>query len=462
MMLRVAPLPLKPFFSRTGFSSTGLGGAALVMMVAIAYTNALHGGFQFDDYNVIVDNSAVHSWSAWWHSMPGIRPLLKLSYTANWLAGPAPAGFIAFNIVCHALNSLLVFGLCRRLFATLPNLYVQPNRFAPAFIAALIFALHPAQTEAVTYICGRSVVLMSLFYLAAAATGCSESRGARQCWSPLFFGAALLTKETSWTLPLALLLIDGLRGKPYRESIRRLWPHGLTLAAVGTAMLAVGGYRQLLAHSIGLRGPLSNLAAQVDGVFYLATQPLVLLHTNIDPDLPASAALDALWSIKLIVLVALLIIGCVARRSWSGFAILWFVIHLLPTNSLLPRNDIANDRQLYLALIGPALWVVHGLLKLAPPRMVWIGAAPLVFFLGTATMLRNDDYRDEVSLWQATARASPHKARVWNNLGYAYQLAGRYAQARAAYRYALTLDPKHNRARINNWLLQDGATGLRQ
>jgi tetratricopeptide (TPR) repeat protein len=151
-----------------------------------------------------------------------------------------------------------------------------------------------------------------------------------------------------------------------------------------------------------------------------------------------------------------------ARRSLAGFAILWFVIHLLPTNSLLPRNDIANDRQLYPALIGPALWVAHGLIKLSPPRVALTGAALLVFVLGTATMLRNEKYRDEISLWQTTAHASPHKPRVWNNLGYAYQLAGRNAQARAAYRFALTLDPEYERARINNWLLQDGVIRPRQ
>ena len=80
----------------------------LIATVALAYANALDGPFQFDDWNVIVDNPAVHSWATWWHFMPGIRPLLKATYTANWTSGFGTAGFHAVNVVLHAINALLV------------------------------------------------------------------------------------------------------------------------------------------------------------------------------------------------------------------------------------------------------------------------------------------------------------------------------------------------------------------
>jgi hypothetical protein len=86
--------------------------------------------------------------------MPGIRPLLKLSYAANWVLGPGPLGFHLFNLVCHAANALMVWLLLRRwLPALAPRLEMSA---AAAFTAALLFALHPAQTEAVTYVAGRS------------------------------------------------------------------------------------------------------------------------------------------------------------------------------------------------------------------------------------------------------------------------------------------------------------------
>ena len=143
------------------------------------------------------------------------------------------------------------------------------------------------------------------------------------------------------------------------------------------------------------------------------------------------------------------------RSRWLQFALLWFFLHLLPTNSLLPRNDVANDRQLYLALIGPAAMLAVSLVEWR--RRYWreIVMAALLIVLAAATMTRNRDYRSEIALWEATARTSPNKARVWNNLGYAYQLAGRHESALARTSSALTLAPAYDRARINWLLLRD-------
>ena len=136
--------------------------ALLVLAVVLAYANAVGASFQFDDFNVIVNNPMVHSWAAWWSGMPGIRPLLKVSYTANWTSGLGVAGFHVSNIALHAANALFVLALVRRLA---PRLVVD----APAaFFTALVFALHPAQTEAVTYVSGRSTALMAAFSLLAA------------------------------------------------------------------------------------------------------------------------------------------------------------------------------------------------------------------------------------------------------------------------------------------------------
>ena len=83
-----------------------------------SYANALRGVFQFDDYNVIVDNPTVHSAAAFVANLPaGIRPVLKLTYLLNWTAGAGPFGFHLVNISLHAANTLLVFLLARRMTA---------------------------------------------------------------------------------------------------------------------------------------------------------------------------------------------------------------------------------------------------------------------------------------------------------------------------------------------------------
>jgi protein O-mannosyl-transferase len=145
-----------------------------------------------------------------------------------------------------------------------------------------------------------------------------------------------------------------------------------------------------------------------------------------------------------------------ARARWLRFALLWFVLHLLPTNSLLPRNDIVNDRQLYLALIGPAFAIAYASFALPARVFVRVGLVLMLSAIcAVSTWQRNADYHDEIALWEAAARSSPHKSRVWNNLGYAYQLVGRRNDAIAAYEHALALDANHERARINLRLLKE-------
>jgi tetratricopeptide (TPR) repeat protein len=415
----------------------------LLAAVAFVYVNALPAAFQFDDFNVIVDNPAVHSWNAWLASMPGIRPLLKLSYTFNWSMGWGTVGFHAFNIVVHGFNVLLVHALVCRLC----RLHLAEHAEYAALLAALLFALHPAQTEAVTYISGRSVSLMACFYLSGMLLWLHGRRGC----AALMLLAALMVKETAWTLPFALLLWQRAEGKSLRESARELLPLWLVLAAAMLAMLAMPAYQRLLAGSLSVRGLGENLTAQVEGQFYLLTQPLLMLHANIDPDIAVPEQLGLAWLLKVIVLSGLVGWGVHAmrKRPWLGLGILWFFLHLLPTNSLLPRSDIANDRQLYLALIGPALLLVIVLVRSVPARIAVSAGFALVLLQGAATISRNEDYRTEVSLWRATAEASPNKARVWNNLGYAYRLAGNLSEAHSAYWRALEIDRNDIQARAN-------------
>jgi tetratricopeptide (TPR) repeat protein len=176
---------------------------------------------------------------------------------------------------------------------------------------------------------------------------------------------------------------------------------------------------------------------------------------NVDPDLAVAAS----WTPSL-ALQAALLAGAVAagfanlrRRPWPAIAILWFFIHLLPTNSVLPRLDLANDRQLYLASAGfflAAAVLLQRLLDRAPRRWVVNALVGIVLLgLGYATAQRNETYRSEVSFWEDAAKKSPHKARVFNNLGFVYYQAGRLDEAEQAYLRALELDPKHPRAYWN-------------
>lgn len=427
--------------------------------VFIAYLNAFQGGFQFDDYNVIVNDARVHGWQAWFASMPGIRPLLKASYTLNWTSGLGLFGFHLLNLAVHAASAILVYLLALRGFAEIAPLPESAGRSASLF-AALLFALHPAHTEAVTYLSGRSSSLTAAFYLASLL---AYDRG-RQPGSPLvfrylsllFFLLALAVKEIAVTLPLALFLWEYCR--PARRSMRAIlaaqWSYWLVLAAALLAMLLHPVYFDLLAYSLGQRTFPDSLYAGVQGAAYLLGQLFFPLHPNIDPDLSLPVTGSGEFAAKAALLGFLLAAGLTSlrRAPWLAFGILWFFVQLLPAHTLVPRLDIANDRQLYLASVGPLLALAFFLTRLAMrwPALPWrIAAATACALLALATHARNRDYRDEITLWETTAEYSPDKGRVYNNLGYAYELAGRKEDARKAYRRALEIAPNHARAAAN-------------
>jgi hypothetical protein len=405
--------------------------AAVALIAAAAYLPSLGGVFHFDDYNVIVHYDTVHSWQALLERAGlGVRPLLKASYTLNWTLG---FGFSLLNVALHATNAALLFLIGEALFR---------DRRA-ALIAALLFALHPAATEAVTYISGRSSSMMAVFYLGAIL---AYLHGARWWISSLLFVCAVATRETAVTLPAALLLCEVCRRTPWREIARRQRAHWSLLAAGAVFLLFNQRYFDLVAYGYGERSLADNLITQVGAVSYLVLRLISLQGYNIDPALPTLTEWSPGVVFQALVLCLLFVLGIanLRLRPWIAFGILWFFLQLAPTNSIVPRLDVANDRQLYLASWG--LFLAAGIQLRNLGRTFW-GFVLLLF--ATTSVARQVDYWSEISLWESSVALAPWNARGHNNLGYAYQLAGRTEDARREYRAALIFEPRHAKARLN-------------
>jgi hypothetical protein len=238
--------------------------------------------------------------------------------------------------------------------------------------------------------------------------------------------------------------------------------HAAILALAIVAVTASPTYQRLLGTSLELRDPVANLLVQVSGVSYLVWQLVRFDRLNADPIVPVVAA----WSPHFVLLVVALAgglalgVGTLRPRPTVAFGILWFAVWLAPTNSIVARLDVANDRQLYLALVGPA-WLVARWVATASfgRRAVIMGLVATAALLGGATANRNLVYADEVRFWEDIVRKTPSNARALNNLGYAYAGACRTEEADAAFVIALDLAPQDSKTAVNLKLLREGALG---
>lgn len=423
--------------------------AWLALAVLACYFNAFSGDFQFDDYKVIVNNPRVHSWDEWLAGLGhGIRPLLKFIYTLDWTLGLGVAGFHLTNLLIHFANAYLVY----RLAAEFVHHQAQQEglQHVPLF-TALLFIAHPAHTEAVTYICGRSISLMTLFYLAALlayVTGRTNNDKLRlHVAVPVLFVLALGAKETAVTFPLALLAWELRCGGNWKAALKPQWPSWAMLLIGALFFLFNDSYLAQMERSAELNSLQGNIATQLLAFSYLMRQWALPLWLNIDPDLPLLHD-DSGIALPLLVFLAAcaLIVFFRRRRPWLSFALAWAVIHLVALYLFLPRVDIANDRQLYLASWPLLLALVIELALLLRVSVFKPSMAMLALTLAALTIARNQDYGSEIALWEDTVRKSPNKARVHNNLGYAYRLAHRNADARREFSAALKLDPHHIKA----------------
>ncbi|MBI3564390.1 MAG: tetratricopeptide repeat protein, partial [Elusimicrobia bacterium] len=276
--------------------------------------------------------------------------------------------------------------------------------------------------------------------------------------SVALFVLAAAVKETAVTLPAALLLVEACsaRSAGWRAAARRQAAHWLVLPAAALGVFFSARYRDLLTYGFNERGALDNLRAQAGGVGYLLARLVTLRGFNIDPGLVPAAAWTPLLAAQAALIAGLLALGlaCVRRRPWLGFGALWFFLQLAPTNSVVPRLDLANDRQLYLACWGPflALTVEASRLRV-PRRALLVAAAALLALFAAAALARQREFWSETALWEASLRENADNARAHNNLGQAYEAEGRREQARAQYREALRLRPDYTKAGVNLRLL---------
>ncbi|HEY1793167.1 MAG TPA: tetratricopeptide repeat protein [Opitutaceae bacterium] len=433
--------------------------AVIVAAVALAYGRTLHAPTHFDDDASLSGNPTIRSLAGALLPPPtptvGGRPILNLSFAVSHaLSGDGVWGYHLLNIAVHALAALALFGIARRTLAGRAKWGTSA-----AFLIALLWAVHPLQTESVTYIVQRAESLMGLFFLLSLyffIRGAASGRHPGP-WLALSVASCLLgmgTKEVMVGAPIVILIYDAVfLSASLPDAVRKRRIYYLCLAATW----AVLPYLVFSTHG---RGGTAGFSSGISWWRYLLAQVPALTryirlslwpHSLVFDYGTALAPLS--WSLvpEGMLLVALLAasIWAVMRRRPAGFLGATFFIILAPSSSIVPvASEPMAEHRMYLPLAAVAALVVVAALKwLGRPGIVALGAAALA--LGWATFERNQLYLSDIYLWQDTADKVPGSYRAHNNLGIALAAADRSSEAIAQYEDVLRIDPSLAEAHSN-------------
>ncbi len=367
--------------------------AAIAAAVLFSFGGLLSAPFQFDDHAILAD-PAITSPSGWrevWRPSQ-TRPLTYFTFWLNHaVGGESPVGYHAVNLALHLASSALVWICLRRLI---------PGQAAA--IAAFVFAVHPAQTEAVAYVFARSTLLCTLLCLASLLPW---TRGSRW-WAAAAFGAALLAKEECAAFPAFLLLLHwaGSRDRAERVPLAAMFAMAAAFAARVAFLAAV------------TPGSGAGQQSGFGATQYFLTQGFAILRYfqllaipvgfTVDPAIPLMADWRGVVS-----WAAILFAAFVASRSFRGpGAGFWFLagmVLLMPTSSIFPAQDLAADRRLYLPMLGFAAFTGLIVRRTSFPILLAAGGAVLCML----SYARADVWKSELALWEDAMRWAPDKLR---------------------------------------------------
>lgn len=352
-------------------------------MILIAYSNTFHSSFHFDDNPAIVENPYIKRLTLEniIHLISINRPVVNLSLVLNYqLGGLNVVGWHIFNIGCHIANSFLVYLLLIQTL-NMPRLSKQYADKARrmALFGALLFGVHPIQTEAVTYIITRTELLTTFFYLGAFLL---FIQGVKKKKFAYFIGAALSSflsmgsKEWAVTLPAMLFFYDVLflsEGK-LKPALSRwmvyilvtlpgwgLIEHTLNLTATSGASVGFN-----ISNSSGIPLNAWTYLLTSFNVIWTYIRLLILpISQNLDYEYAVARSIFAfptLLSFIGHIAVVSAAFWLYVKKGWLliPFGVAWFYVTLSPTQSFVPIVDVIFEHRIYLPSIGFIMVFIAG------------------------------------------------------------------------------------------------------
>ncbi|TNF55952.1 tetratricopeptide repeat protein [bacterium] len=473
----------------------------IVVLCLLAYSNSFSVPFQLDDKDAIAENPIIKDFQYFtspskakaftehfgYHTFRS-RYIGYLTFALNYsIHGLDTTGYHIVNFFIHICTALLLYLLVHLTFQTpfLLTSGLRANSRQIALVAALLFACHPVQTEAVTYIWQRVASLATMLYLlslvlyiqwrlkgtsTASISGSFMSIKSIALYLTSLVSAvlAMKTKQIAFTLPVMIALYEFLffHGK-IRRRLLFLLPFALTMPIIPLTLLDL---EKPLGDVIGDVSEVSRDLTRMSRLDYLFTQFRVIvtylrlivlpINQNLDYDHPLFHSFfttEVVLSFLLLLTIFCSAMYLLYRSRHSSphlriiaFGIFWFFITLSVESSFIPIKEIMFEYRVYLPSVGVFLAtstvvfiVMKGLGKRSKnaTKAVTGLLVVLIILLTGATYSRNTVWGDEITMWEDIVSKSPNKGRAHVGLGNAYKSQGLFAQAIEQYNIALRLNP---------------------
>ncbi len=465
----------------------------IALLSAAVYANSIPNGFVYDDDIYVVENphirdiknipaSFVHpEYLTSLGHKSHYRPLVMISYTINyWISGLNPVVFRLTNLLFHIGTSFMLFLTVEAMLGqggefrskklevrskSKSNFLPLTSNFYIAFASALIFALHPFNSESVNYITARSSLMSGFFYLTGfycwvryrllLTSHVSRLTSYFYLASLLAFLLGVLSKEVVVTLPLALLLYDIYFKKGFLLSWRTYLPYlpFILLFAVALVVRSVyegGGiipfFRRDIASQIFTGMPV------LTGYLKLLLLPTGLNIAH-DVEIYNTPFTFSVITSAIILFFYVVTAVYINRRKEGGWRLLsyfmiWYFVTLLIV-IIVPLNRIMQENRCYIsgAVFAMFLGVVIGKMVYSRQRYKFAYGilAVLMIIYGVGTVYRNTVWKNNVTLWTDAMEKSPYELLVYNNLSVAYKNVGEYEKAKEVLFRGIRLFP-------NEWL----------
>lgn len=436
-----------------------LAWGALALCVVGVWANAIGGGPIFDDHFLVTRQTCFKTLEGMLRTLRfetdyacTYRPLRYLSYGVDHaIFGDRFWGYHVGNIARHVVVTFALGLLATRVFADAGGRDTPSaqDRWAALAVAAL-WALHPVQTDSVSYVSGRRDILAGGWTIVSVyAALVAQRRGGLwwlvPLWTTLF---AFLSKESAVVIPV-LFLMWTIRDAELKRWVRE---HVAVVVSVGVGLFLsflLVLYRGVFASHSNRAfewwgGSIESNFATVATLQVHYVRHVLLSHPLIGDYRPDTIALAEGFGDPRAIAGVLVVVGILALALWLrrrrpivAFGLLWYLVSLSPVSHVFPHHELFAEHYLYIPLVGLALAAVDAArwalsFTPDPARGVLYGRVVLgavLVVMGLRVVDRNRDFADEQAFYEAVVEHAPNNLRAIANLGYIYADAGEHEAA---------------------------------